>query len=172
MQIGVVAGESPELAQADQGGCGVAGSTGQSGTDRDALDQLQIRARELRGPLASSPVSQGLGGPQNEIVIANAQVGAIAAQLDRRIGAGADAQLIGQIEALHHHGQLVEAVGSQPQHLQVQVDLGGRQHAQLRRVSGCLLLGGCDPELARRQGFRLESWLWRWLGRGCGRAQA
>ena len=40
------------------------------------------------------------------------------------IGGGGEVQTIRQVDALHHHGQLVKSIRAKTQHLEVQVHLG------------------------------------------------
>ena len=80
-----------------------------------------------------------LGRLDDQVVAIGGEVRAVAVEGHRPIRRGPQAEAVGQIQGLHHHRQLVKAVGAQAEHLEMQVDLGGGADLQLCHGEGALL---------------------------------
>ena len=111
--------------------CGaVAGATSQASSNGDALLQMNRRSQFTE----TGTVPEQLGRLDDQVVIADTEGGVIASEAELSIGGVLKAQAIRQVDALHHHGQLVETVRPQPQDLKVQIDFGRGRH---RDHGGC-----------------------------------
>ena len=151
LQLGRAVAQAPERVEAKQRGGAIAGAPRQAGADGDALAQVDLGAQFRQ---AGAGAKQ-LGRPHDQVAAIGGQVGMVAVQGDAAIGRGRQAQHVHQLDGLHHHRQLMEAIGPQAEHLQVQVDLGRGADAELsHRWPG--RRGSCDssppPGPPRRRG--------------------
>ena len=93
-----------------------------------------------RGPELVEPraLSQQVSRLQHEVVVANAEAGLIAAEAELGISRVLEFETVRQIDALHHHGQLVKAIGAKPQNFQMQVHLGWSRHCDRAHDPGAV----------------------------------
>ena len=71
--------------------------------------------------------------PQDQIVLSAAEFRPVTAEGEAGIRGVLTVELIGQIDALHDHGQFMESITPQAQHFQMQVDLGRSADADRSR---------------------------------------
>ena len=102
-------------------------------------------------PCTQLPVSGSLtqqpGRPHDQVVVSATESWLIAAEGKRSVGSVLTLELIGEINALHHHGEFVEPVIPQAQHLEMQIDLGRSSDADRSRH---------EQDIAKSAGLRPE----------------